>query len=73
MPQCSLKICTAEDLIIQKAFAGREKDWMDIKGIIIKQEELNWEYIILQLEPLCEIKGGQKVLDKLLKLKIKAF
>ena len=73
LPQCSLKICSAEDLIVQKAFAGREKDWMDIKGIIIKQKELNWEYIILQLEPLCEIKGGQKVMDKLLKLKIKAF
>jgi len=69
LTNCSLKICSAEDLIIQKAFAGREKDWMDIKGIIIKQEELNWEYIILQLKPLCEIKGGQKVINKLLKIR----
>jgi len=69
LTNCSLKICSAEDLIIQKAFAGREKDWMDIKGIIAKQENLNWEYIILQLEPLCDVKGGQKVINKLLKVR----
>ncbi|MDW7680882.1 MAG: hypothetical protein SCK70_09975 [bacterium] len=30
-----LWICTAEDLIIQKAIAGRLKDWQDIEGIVI--------------------------------------
>ena len=32
-----LWVCTAEDLIIQKAIAGRAKDWQDIEGIIIEQ------------------------------------
>jgi len=33
----SIWVCTAEDLIIQKAIAGRAKDWQDIEGIIIEQ------------------------------------
>lgn len=33
----SIWVCTAEDLIIQKAIAGRPKDWQDIEGIIIEQ------------------------------------
>lgn len=30
-------ICSAEDLIIQKAVAGRAQDWQDIEGILIEQ------------------------------------
>ncbi len=30
-------ICSAEDLIIQKAVAGRGKDWVDIEGILLAQ------------------------------------
>ncbi len=30
-------VCTPEDLIIQKAIAGRTKDWQDIEGILIEQ------------------------------------
>jgi predicted nucleotidyltransferase len=30
-------VCTPEDLIIQKAIAGRAKDWQDIEGIVIEQ------------------------------------
>lgn len=28
----SLQTCSAEDLIVLKAFAGRDKDWLDIEG-----------------------------------------
>lgn len=42
----SLWICTAEDLIIQKAIAGRLKDWQDIEGIVIEQHAtLDQEYL----------------------------
>jgi hypothetical protein len=30
-------ICSAEDLIIQKAIAGREKDWPDVEALFIEQ------------------------------------
>lgn len=42
----SLWLCTAEDLIIQKAIAGRPKDWQDIEGIVIEQHsQLDQEYL----------------------------
>jgi predicted nucleotidyltransferase len=30
-------ICSPEDLVIQKAVAGRVQDWQDIEGILIEQ------------------------------------
>lgn len=42
----SFPVCTAEDLIIQKAISEREKDWEDIDGVLKRQgEKLNQEYI----------------------------
>jgi len=42
----SVWVCSAEDLIIQKALAHREKDWQDIEGILIEQHgNLNDQYI----------------------------
>ena len=40
------RICTAEDLIIHKAIANRDKDWTDIESILIRQcGKLNIKYI----------------------------
>jgi predicted nucleotidyltransferase len=42
----SARVCTAEDLIIHKAIANRDKDWMDVEGILIRQcDKLNIKYI----------------------------
>jgi hypothetical protein len=43
----ALTTCSAEDLVGFKAFAGREKDWLDIEGIVLRQagrldEQLIW-------------------------------
>jgi hypothetical protein len=65
-PDCELITCSAEDLIIIKTFADRDKDWIDIKGIIAKQKnKLDTDYIITQLTPLCEIKESSEILKKL--------
>jgi len=32
-----LRTCSAEDLIIFKAFADRPRDWIDVEGILIWQ------------------------------------
>jgi len=41
-----LPVCTAEDLIIHKAIAGRTKDWLDIEGILLRQRgKLDAAYI----------------------------
>jgi predicted nucleotidyltransferase len=41
-----LPVCTAEDLIVHKAIADREKDWMDINGIVFRQRgRLEADYV----------------------------
>ena len=69
LPHLSLKICTAEDLIVTKSFADRPKDWFDIESILIRQDDLDWEYIFEQLTPIVELKEAPEILDRLKKLK----
>src|SRR5690606_10500065 len=42
--------CTPEDLVIMKAFAGRDQDWFDIKGVIRRQPDLDAGRILDCLE-----------------------
>ncbi len=65
LPGLTLKVCTAEDLIVSKAFAARPKDWIDIESILIKQSELDWDYILRQLTPLAELKEAPEILENL--------
>lgn len=53
-----------------KAFAGRTKDWADIEGIIIRQAgNLDWEQILTELAPLCELKESPETVDRLIELR----
>ena len=55
----SLRTCSAEDLIVHKAFAGRDKDWLDIRGIVIRQQsKLDRDLVWLELLPLLEVIGA---------------
>jgi hypothetical protein len=61
-----IRTCSAEDLIVMKAFAARPRDWLDIEGIIIRQTgKLDWTYIVTQLAPLAELKGEPEILELL--------
>ncbi|OQY48875.1 MAG: hypothetical protein B6242_00975 [Anaerolineaceae bacterium 4572_78] len=43
----TFRVCSAEDLIIQKSISKRAKDWDDIRGILIRQgDRLNHTYIL---------------------------
>jgi hypothetical protein len=65
-PSCSLITCSAEDLIVLKAFADRPKDWSDIEGIAMKSGNiLDTPYIFEQLAPLCELKEAPEIVAKL--------
>lgn len=65
-PGISLRTCSAEDLIVLKAFAGRGQDWVDVERIIVRQTgKLNWNYIRAQLQPLAELKEAPEILDQL--------
>jgi len=66
-----VRTCSAEDLIVLKAFAARAKDRLDVEGIIIRQgKKLDWDYIRGQLEPLAELKGAPEILAELEKRRI---
>ena len=64
-PGCSLVTCSAEDLIVLKAFADRPLDWHDAEGVIARQRDLDTRYIMERLAPLCEIKDAPQILDRL--------
>ena len=65
-PDVPLRTCSAEDLIVLKAFADRPKDWVDIDGILIRQRgTLDWDHIRRQLAPLVELKEAPEILDRL--------
>ena len=67
-----LRTCSAEDLIVLKAFAAREKDWVDIDGVIIRHAGgLDWPYVHSQLGPLVELKEEPEILDELEKRRAK--
>lgn len=58
-------VCTAEDLIIQKALANREKDWQDIQGIVIEQRQcLDNDYIEEWLGQFAEILEQPELLSR---------
>ncbi|MBI2824365.1 MAG: nucleotidyl transferase AbiEii/AbiGii toxin family protein [Planctomycetia bacterium] len=65
-PQASLRTCSAEDLIVLKAFAGRSQDWADIERVIVRQTgTLDWDYVRQQLRPLAQLKGEPEILEQL--------
>ena len=61
----SIRTCSAEDLIVFKAFAGRDKDWLDVEGIIVRQApRLDTELIMEELGPLLDLKGTTEDLTR---------
>ena len=68
-PGVSLTICSAEDLVTLKAFAGRPQDWLDIEGIVVRQgAALNQAQVLAELRPLLELKDDTTATPRLLEL-----
>ena len=60
-----LVTCSAEDLIVLKAFANRPRDWADAETIVARQQaHLDRDYVLEQLEPLSTLKGIPEVVDR---------
>jgi hypothetical protein len=52
----ALTTCSAEDLLVLKVFAGRDKDWLDVEGIVVRQaDKLDRSLVRRELEPLLEL------------------
>lgn len=66
VPGATLRTCSAEDLIVHKAFAARPQDWVDVEGVILKQRGgLDWKQIWSDLAQLADLKEAPELLDQL--------
>lgn len=69
-PGVTLRICTAEDLLVLKAFADRLQDRADIAGIAQRRgRTLDWTAIAARLEPLAETKGDPAIPERVHELR----
>lgn len=69
-PGIVLHTCSAEDLVILKAFAGRPRDWIDIESVLVRQRRiLDWRLILRELKPLLEIREAPESLEQLAQLR----
>jgi hypothetical protein len=65
-PGVQLVTASAADLVVLKAIAGRDQDWVDVAGIVTRQgKQLDWEYVIRELTPLCELQEDDAALERL--------
>jgi hypothetical protein len=64
-PGVALRICSAEDLFVLKAFADRLQDRADVAGIAQRRgRALDWDAIAARLAPLAETKGDAEILER---------
>lgn len=65
-PGIFVRTVSAEDLVVLKAFADRDRDWVDIAGITARQgPALDWHAILTRLRPLVELKEAPEILARL--------
>jgi len=70
LPDCRLRTCSAEDLVVMKAFANRDRDWLDVETVLIRQgERLDWQQIVAELKPLSELKESPEIPGRLERLR----
>lgn len=61
-----LRTCSAEDLIVHKAFAGRDRDWDDVRGVLARRHgKLDWAIIRYELPPLLHLKEAPEAMQHL--------
>jgi hypothetical protein len=68
-PEIRLRICSADDLVIMKTVAARSRDWNDIESVIIKQDELDWQYILETIQSLSAYEDMSGRIETLLSLR----
>jgi hypothetical protein len=65
-PGVALSTCSAEDLIVFKTFASRDRDWLDVEGVALRQSgRLDEAQIRAELVPLLELKDDKLSAERL--------
>jgi Nucleotidyltransferase of unknown function (DUF6036) len=66
LPGVKIRTCSAEDLVVYKAFADRPRDWVDVEGILLRQQgRLDVELVFSELTPLSDAKESPEIVSKL--------
>jgi hypothetical protein len=64
-----LRTCSAEDLVVLKAFAARPRDWLDVESVIVRQgAKLDWPLVFRELEPLVALREAPEIVARLREL-----
>jgi len=71
LPGRSLRLCSPEDLIIMKLFAGRETDLRDARSVVVRQGDgrLRWDYVENHLAEFADIKDDPGLMDQLRRMR----
>jgi len=64
----SLPCCTAEDLVVMKAFAGRARDWMDVEGVVKRQAQLDIDYVLGHISDFNELSNEPDLFGRVKRL-----
>jgi len=65
-----LLTCSAEDLIVLKAFAARDRDWADIESVAARQsKQLDWPLIFKEFAPLAGLREESQATVRLISLR----
>jgi hypothetical protein len=68
-PDMKITTCSAEDLVVHKAFANRGQDWPDIERVLMRQmKRLDVDLIFEELRPLLQLKGEPEIEERLRKM-----
>ena len=61
-----VRTCSVEDLIVHKAFAARDLDWIDVERMLMRHgRKLDVRQIFDELRPLAELKEDPAILPRL--------
>lgn len=64
-PGKAIRVCSAEDLIIHKAIAGRPQDVRDIEGIVYRQrDKLDAAIIRRWLSAFAELLDNSEIIER---------
>lgn len=67
-----LLTCSAEDLLAHKVVANREKDWLDIEGVLVRQRgRLDVDLFRREAGPLLELRGDPEILARFERLRVR--
>lgn len=66
-----IRLCSPEDLIIMKLFAGRDTDLRDARSVMVRQEPrgLDWRYVEAQLTELATLRDDRDLIAQLRRLR----